>query len=80
MPDHDVSTKKTLANGRSPTLAEAPAGWRELAQEATQELDGQKLVEIVKRICDTLDQEEKDRKPPQREAGALGGDEALQEG
>ena len=69
MPDHESSSTKPVA----------PADWRELAQEATQEPDGKKLVDIVRRICDTLDQEDERKKGPQAEA-TLDRDGRLQEG
>jgi hypothetical protein len=69
MPDHEPLSAKP----------QAPADWRELAQEATQEPDGKKLLEIVRRICDTLDREDEKRRGPQAEA-ALDRGGRLQEG
>ena len=44
--------------------------WRELAHQASQEPDGQKVTELVRKICDTLDQEEAERKKKAQAAHA----------
>lgn len=36
--------------------------WRRLAKQASQEPDGHKVTELVRKICDTLDQEEAERR------------------
>ncbi len=46
--------------------------WRKLAQRASQEPDGHKVTELVRKICDALDQEEADRKRKLRPLPAAG--------
>lgn len=46
--------------------------WRKLAQQACEEPDGHKVTELVRQICDTLDQEEAERKRKTRPAPSDG--------
>jgi hypothetical protein len=54
MPAHDPSPPQ------SPALPD----WRELAHQASEEPDGKKVVEIVRKICDALDQAQEEKKKP----------------
>lgn len=42
--------------------------WRELAARASQESDPQKLSELVKQLCDRLDEIEQEKKKPSQSA------------
>lgn len=52
MPDHGLPKDRS---------SETPH-WRELAEQASQEPDGHKVSELVRKICDTLDEEDAQKK------------------
>jgi len=38
--------------------------WHELAEQATQEIDGERLRQLVEEICDKIDAAQADKKKP----------------
>jgi hypothetical protein len=56
----------------SRSKSEPDPKWRKLAQQACEEPDGHKVTELVRQICDTLDQEEAEKKRRARPAPSNG--------
>ncbi len=65
-----------------PTLSHATASdWRELATQASTEADPAKLTDLVKQLCDRLDNlEQQKKKPPQSDGSAVDHSKLLFEG
>ena len=54
---------------QNPTPQPKPAAhWRELAAQAANESDPRKLSDLVRQLCDQLDEIQKQRKPAQSQA------------
>jgi hypothetical protein len=58
-----MSTDKKIDPQTKPT-------WHELAEQATQENDGEKLRQLVEQICDKIDAAQAEKKKPDLNAGA----------
>jgi hypothetical protein len=55
-------------DGLPPKDAPEVPDWRELADQASKEPDGHKVSDLVRRICDTLDEVEAEKKKRFEEA------------
>lgn len=53
-----------MRDGHEPSSPSEMEGWRELAEKASQEGDPNKLLALVQRLCDALDQERGARASP----------------
>ncbi len=68
-------------DGKPSPLPPATSNWRELAEKASVEADPAKLSELVKQLCDRLDDiEQQKKKPPQSQGLGVDGSKLFHKG